>query len=139
MLKRIFFICLIALGSSLTFGQTDSTDLTFYWNEPLIVTPLDSILYEDEAFHQLKLDFDVSDTLIFSKVCVELKGGEANKLLFIRRYDAADLTTEALMNDEWEVSIPFGNLEDTYSYTVFVTLENYAGALGSKISKTLAP
>jgi len=125
-------------GSSISYSQTDSTDLALFMTDAVLETSLDSILYSGDTFEQLNLDFTITDTLSFHKVHVELKNTTADHTVFKKQYALTDLETESLISD-WAVSIPFGNLENTNAYEVSIIIENYDGSLGTSITKTLLP
>jgi len=140
MSKKIFLAALFALlGSGSLFAQSDSTDLTLYMEDITLETSLDSILYGGGDFQELNLDFTISDTVAFSKVYVELKEVVTNSLVFKHTYDKEELDENSLIDPTWLVNIPFGNLSNLESYTVCILIENYAGALGSTITKTINP
>lgn len=128
-------VLFVSIGS---FAQTDSTDLDLYMSDAVLETELDTILYSGESFELLNLDFTVSDTVAFSKVHIELKNTTGNYTVFKKMYTLSELETQALITS-WDVSIPFGNLENTNSYLVAIIVEEYDGSLGSTITKTLLP
>ncbi len=128
----------MAGGTTTAIAQTDSTDLDLYMTDVVLESGLDSMLYGDGTFEQLNLDFNVSDTVSFSKVHVELKETGTTHIIFKKVYSLADLELEALIS-AWEVSIAFGNLHSAMSYQVAIIVENYDGSLGTSLIKTLSP
>lgn len=139
MLKRVFYTTLLMMFGGLSFGQTDSTDLNLFRSPAVLLTSLDTLLYSGEEFEMLELDFTISDTLAFGKVLVDLKEAESDELLFIRSYTHSELLAEGLIDSLWNVKFQFGNLNNTVSYKAELTIENYAGALGTTLSKTITP
>lgn len=137
MLKKILFSVFAFVALSLSSAaQTDSTDLDLYMTDAVLETSLDSILYAGDGFQQLNLDFPITDTVTFSKVRVELKETGAEYVIFKHVYTLTELEASALIS-AWNVSIPFGNLENTASYTVAIVIESYDGSLSPTITKTL--
>ncbi len=128
----------MAGGTTTAIAQTDSTDLDLYMTDVVLESGLDSMLYGDGTFEQLNLDFNVSDTVSFSKVHVELKETGTTHIIFKKVYSLADLELEGLIS-AWEVSIAFGNLHSAMSYQVAIIVENYDGSLGTSLIKTLNP
>ncbi len=128
----------MAGGTTTAIAQTDSTDLDLYMTDVVLESGLDSMLYGDGTFEQLNLDFNVSDTVSFSKVHVELKETGTTHIIFKKVYSVADLELEGLIS-AWEVSIAFGNLHSAMSYQVAIIVENYDGSLGTSLIKTLNP
>lgn len=138
MLKRYLFAFLfVAFGFSAT-AQEDSTDLSLYFEEAELLTAMDTMLYGGGDYGELHLDFTISDTVSFNTVCVELKELTTSNLVFKHVYTLTELETEGLIS-AWLVAIPFGNLIEEESYEVSIIIGDYAGALGSTISKTLIP
>lgn len=139
MFKKIFYTALLVLaGYNSAIAQTDSTDLSVYMSEPILESELDSLLYGGGSFELLQLDFTISDTVAFAKVHISLTTTESGTLIFKKVYPLSELTAEALIED-WAVSFPFGNLENTESYTVAIMIESYDGSLSPTITKTLNP
>lgn len=139
MLKRLFLTVTILLsGIFSASAQTDSTDLNLFNTPIVLLTELDSILYNPETYEMLNLDFSISDTLSFKKVFIELKDNSLDELIFRKAYTLSDLSTLGLI-ESWDVSIPFGNLLNTQIYSVSIIIEDYSGALSSTIIKTLNP
>ena len=140
MLKKSLFTFLISLilFSTNTNAQTDSTDLDLYMTDAVLITALDSMLYNDDTYEQLNLDFTISDSVTFSKVHIDLQTVGAGYSLFKKVYTLADLSSESLLTG-WDVSIPFGNLDASQSYIVAILVENYDGSLSATITKTLNP
>lgn len=137
MLKKILFSVFAFVALSLSSAaQTDSTDLDLYLTDAVLETALDSMLYSGEDFQQLNLDFTITDTVTFNKVHVELKEAGAEHVIFKHVYALTELEAAALIS-AWNVSIPFGNLENTTSYTVAIVIESYDGSLSATITKTL--
>lgn len=135
-LFTIFLIGLVSLGKAV--AQTDSTHLTLNFTPIELVTEMDSLLYGEDYYEQLGLEFTISDSVTFNKVHIELKEAGTSIDLFRRVYLLSDLEAASLI-EEWAVSIPFGNLDNRKSYTASVIIENYAGALGTTIKKTINP
>lgn len=133
----MLFITLVAFGATST-AQTDSTDLELYMTDVVLESALDSMLYGGDLHDQLNLDFTVSDTVAFSKVHILLKETELSKVIFKKTYTLSNLEAQSLIAS-WDVSIPFGNLENALSYTVAIIVESYDGSLGATITKTLNP
>jgi hypothetical protein len=119
-------------------AQTDSTDLDLYMTVAVLETPMDSMLYDAPEFEQLNLDFEIGDTVTFSKVHVELTNSTLGAVIFKKVYTLTDLETESLIT-AWDVNIPFGNLENTDTYLVAIIVEQYDGSLSETITKTLLP
>ena len=141
MLKKAIFAVLTFLAcgaSNLSIAQTDSTDLSLAMLDATLLTAMDSILYGDGSFDELNLDFAVSDTVTFSKVHIEILEVGTSAVIFKKVYTLSYLESESLI-DDWNVSIPFGNLVNTSSYKTSIIVEQYDGALGLTISKTLNP
>lgn len=139
MFKKIFYSTLLVLaGYNSAIAQTDSTDLSVYMSEPILESELDSMLYGGGSFELLQLDFTITDTVAFAKVHISLTTTESGTLIFKKVYPLSELTAEALIED-WAVSFPFGNLENTESYTVAIMIESYDGSLSPTITKTLNP
>ena len=137
MLKKIFLTVAIGLASyGTTIAQTDSTDLNLYMTDAVLVTALDSILYGEDSYEQLNLDFTISDTVSFSKVHIELTELGTGSTVFKKIYPLSDLETESLILG-WDVSIPFGILDNTQTYQVAIIIEEYDGSLGTTLLKTL--
>lgn len=137
MLKKIFLTLVVSLASyGTTIAQTDSTDLNLYTTEAVLETELDTMLYGDDSYEQLNLDFTISDTVSFSKVHIELTDLGTGSTLFKKVYTLSDLETDSLISS-WEISIPFGNLKNTETYRVAVIIEEYDGSLGTTLLKTL--
>ena len=70
----LLFISITALGLS-SFGQTDSTDLSFEMGPAVYASEMDSVLFPSEYYSELKLEFDITDTSNFGKVHIELGSG----------------------------------------------------------------
>ncbi len=139
MVKKIFFTVLLSFsGFMAAKAQSDSTDLNFYATDVVLVTELDSMLYDPTFYNQLNLAFTISDSALFGKVHIELTNGTTGELIFRKSYTAENLTADGLIED-WDVNIPFGNLMNSESYLVSAIIEDYSGALGPTILKTLNP
>ena len=131
-------IGLFLFGINYGFAQTDSTDLDLHFSALVLETSLDSLIYPEGDFEMVELDFTVEDTLSFQSVCVELKNNTTSELLLKRIYTLTELQSEGLITG-WDVNLPFGNFPNDNSYRVEVIIEDYTGALGSVIQKTLIP
>lgn len=133
----MLFITLVACGAGAT-AQTDSTDLELYMTDAVLETALDSMLYGDGSYEQLNLDFTISDSVAFSKVHITLQETGLSHVIFKKTYTLSTLEAESLITG-WDVSIPFGNLENALSYTVAIIVESYDGSLGATLTKTINP
>lgn len=141
MLKKAIFtiLTIVACGAgNASIAQSDSTDLSLFMSDAVLLTAMDSILYGDGTYEQLNLGFAVSDTVTFSKVHVELFDVGTGAVIFKRVYELSQLEAESLI-DAWGVLIPFGNLHNTSAYRASIIVEQYDGSLGLTISKTLNP
>lgn len=139
MLEKIFFTAFIFLaGFRCAVAQTDSTDLSLYRTEVIIESEVDSILFDSGLYEKLNLDFEISDTLSFKKVFIDLKDKTTEELIFRKSWTLAELVALGL-SESWNVTIPFGNFLNTQIYCVSIIIEDYSGALSSTITKTLNP
>ncbi|MFT5823662.1 MAG: hypothetical protein ACI8ZM_004924 [Crocinitomix sp.] len=141
MLKKAIFTILTFLAcgvSSISIAQTDSTDLSLSMTDATLLTAMDSILYGNGTFDELNLGFAVSDTVTFSKIHVEILEVGTNAIIFKKIFELSYLEAQSFI-DNWNVSIPFGNLVNTSSYRTSIIVEQYDGSLGLTITKTLNP
>ncbi|NOQ74891.1 MAG: hypothetical protein GQ574_22950 [Crocinitomix sp.] len=141
MLKKAIFTILILFAfsaSNLSIAQTDSTDLSLFMTDATILTAMDTMLYGDGSYEQLNLDFEVTDSVTFSKVHVQVVEVATSAVIFKKVYQLSYLQAQSLIA-EWNVSIPLGNLVNTNAYQAAIIVEQYDGSLGLTITKTLNP
>jgi hypothetical protein len=129
--------CTIA-GYTSAIAQSDSTDLELSMIEMTLESALDSMLYDPELFENLQFEFTISDTVNFEKARVELTNKSTGELLFKNNYSLSDLLENSLI-ESWNVSLGLGNLRRDESYKVSLIIEDYTGALGATIHKTIHP
>jgi hypothetical protein len=96
------------------------------------------MLYDPELFENLQFEFTISDTVNFEKARVELTNKSTGELLFKNNYSLSDLLENSLI-ESWNVSLGLGNLRRDESYKVSLIIEDYTGALGATIHKTIHP
>lgn len=122
------FVCV------LSYGQTDSTDLTLFTNPPTLENEMDSLIFGNGGFEDYELEFTVSDTVNFGTLHIEFSTSD-NQVLYKKTFSQDDLVNQGLIDANWLFSINFGKFESFQNYKVAILIADYAGILDPSISK----
>ena len=133
---RLTFI-LFLMGYFLGFNchsQTDSTDLTLSIDSVVLATQMDSVLFGGPDFKNYKIEFTISDTLNFEKFIIELSVD--GQLLNRKMFTLTELQSDTTAFSNWNVTMDFGNFENTQTYRVMLKVCEVSGVCGSALFKT---
>jgi len=121
--------------SILSYSQTDSTDLSYSMTDPILLDEMDSLMFDASEFGELYIDFDVTDTISFDGINVEILTSEDNVVLYKELFSKLDLLNSNLLDANWHCSIGLGKLEKNVDYTILFVVKDFNGAVTTNISK----
>lgn len=127
----------LALGGT-SIAQTDSTDINLSMTEITESVEADSALIGFNDMSELILDFEITDTVHFGSVQIELTQGYSEFMVFKEVYTLEDLNNNSLI-ESWAVEISLGDVLSEERYKVFVVIRDFAGAEVAHITKTYLP
>jgi hypothetical protein len=137
-MKKYLLKAIVALGiltiSGQLFAQSDSIDLNLYMNDPLMENEDDSLMYNETDWGNLFLEFDISDTVQFGTVNLELTDALGGYLIYKDQLDISELQSYNMLSG-WHVTFDFGNLEKISTYKVYLAIGDYLGSLEPIITK----
>lgn len=136
--RKIILAGVVLVFSNWVSGQVDSTDLDFYSEPPVALTYDDSLMYSFGSFSELHLDFELSDSINFGKVFIEV-GVLGNGGIFYRRNFTLTQLSDLNFIEGNQIEIILGVFEMSSGYRVSVVLENQNGLLSEVFTKTILP
>ena len=134
-MKQIVLIALFSLSANFSFSQTDSTDLNLYMTDPILLDEMGSLMFNTVDFGEMFIEFDVTDTLSFGGVNIEIITSEDGEVLYKGVFSKTDLLSNGILNTNWHATIDLGKLEKGITYTISFVVKDYNGLLGETITK----
>ena len=126
---------LLSLYSVCSYSQTDSSDINLYMTDPILLDEMDSMMFTSDDYGQFYIEFDVSDTLYFNGVNIEIMTTEDGETLYKGDFSKINLQNNNSLNNSWHATIDLGKLEKNIAYTITFVVKDFNGLLGESIIK----
>lgn len=134
-MKKNILVLLVLVVSNFSFSQTDSTDLNIYMTDPILVDEMDSLMYNAIDYGELYFECDISDTVYFNGVNIEISYTSNDQTLYKGVFMKADLLTNNQLDSNWHLIMDLGKLEKQVVYTISFSTRDINGLLGPIITK----
>lgn len=119
----------------LTFAQTDSTDLNFYYTEPELNSISDSVMFPPDLYSELHLEFDLTDSVNTTILYVELRPLGLNDIIFHHAFTKSFLINNGLLNNS-TVTLSLGNWMNS-KYQIAIRIEDVNKNHGPTLKRSL--
>lgn len=134
-MKKNILVLLVLVVSNFSFSQTDSTDLNIYMTDLILVDEMDSLMYNAIDYGELYFECDISDTVYFNGVNIEISYTSNDQTLYKGVFMKADLLTNNQLDSNWHLILDLGKLEKQVVYTISFSTRDINGLLGPIITK----